>query len=1023
MRPIQITIQGFACFKDKQELDFSGLDLFAVAGPTGAGKSSILDAMIFSLYGKIPRHTGKGRPEIISLGRSEASVVFEFALGSKKFRVARKQKRGQAAAQAQVDEITTEGRKSVTSGITAVGQWIENQLGLTYDAFIQAAVLPQGRFMDFLKATAGERQSILQGLLKLDVYERMHQLAKQQKDLILAEIQGVQRAIDSDMAASATVDIAAIQLILNQTTIECDGLSAIIPVDEKNLTDLTHRSNLTKEKYEKSALLLQLQGNTTRIRLIEQQIASAKTAAEIIPHILAMEEADKRANESRAAAESAQAQFANLKSETEIARTSLKEAKEQALEIPNLEARIMALAELRGPVARRAEVTSAILVAQQDQLTLSQKVNAARSRVDLVTEQGLAFAAKVQQAQVAVETSRFDQDLAHRLDGIRDTAASLREARRTLGTLQQKATAASDQARTQHEIQARTQKAAADADQGFTATAAQSIKADTSLRDGERMHSALILRAQLHVGAPCPVCDLVVSKLPNAIPAPVIEELERGVAEAREAEASARRRADECRSELATANASLEAAKQTAGQAQQDLAAAIARIGDLELQINLVLGPSPSETNSLPIEEIVLDMSNKMQEARNSWTNAANHLKQVEHEFASTKHEAESARQELSAADTLYSHKQKDIVNLEAELSGLNMQISSVSSSPEPLSELEKLVERKRAIEVFATNIDNQCREKEIFLAQATAEAQVLDQAAVSAKELAVAKRTAVDLLISETQFADVSAIRQSILAPEDMIKLDTEVRHFHSTLQSLNTRISEIDLNLNGFEVSEQQVVAESTALTTKRSKLEEGRTSIARMHQQISEAAQRQERLKSLTESVASKRAEQLIVSELAENLRNSQFPAYALQENFHALASGASKRLEELSNGRYRFSFVDGEFHVQDMDNAGELRSTNTLSGGETFLASLALALQLSEQVQGACGTVPLDCLFIDEGFGSLDPEALETTTSALEGLPIGNRLVGIITHIRALTERLPARVHVDRNPEGSQLRREE
>ena len=98
---------------------------------------------------------------------------------------------------------------------------------------------------------------------------------------------------------------------------------------------------------------------------------------------------------------------------------------------------------------------------------------------------------------------------------------------------------------------------------------------------------------------------------------------------------------------------------------------------------------------------------------------------------------------------------------------------------------------------------------------------------------------------------------------------------------------------------------------------------------------------------------------------------------------------------------------------------MRSTDTLSGGETFLASLALALQLSDQVQRAAGATALDSLFIDEGFGTLDPEALDAATGAIENLPVGGRMVGIITHIEELSMRLPARVRVGKTGGGSRL----
>jgi len=119
------------------------------------------------------------------------------------------------------------------------------------------------------------------------------------------------------------------------------------------------------------------------------------------------------------------------------------------------------------------------------------------------------------------------------------------------------------------------------------------------------------------------------------------------------------------------------------------------------------------------------------------------------------------------------------------------------------------------------------------------------------------------------------------------------------------------------------------------------------------------------------------------------------------------------------RYRFEWQNEAFYVVDHDNARQLRSADALSGGETFLASLALALQLSEQVQKAAGATKLDSLFIDEGFGTLDPEALDPATSAIESLRVGARMVGIISHIEELSLRLPARVRVGKTSDGSRL----
>jgi exonuclease SbcC len=154
------------------------------------------------------------------------------------------------------------------------------------------------------------------------------------------------------------------------------------------------------------------------------------------------------------------------------------------------------------------------------------------------------------------------------------------------------------------------------------------------------------------------------------------------------------------------------------------------------------------------------------------------------------------------------------------------------------------------------------------------------------------------------------------------------------------------------------------------------------------------------------------------LANELRADRVIAFLQGEALQVLAAAGSQRLATLSAGRYRLTCADDEFSVVDTWNGDEERSVRTLSGGETFLASLCLALALSEQVRSLSVTerARLDSLFLDEGFGTLDPEALRVVVDAIEQLAGDGRLVGVITHVRELAEQFP-RIEVRKSPRGS------
>jgi exonuclease SbcC len=184
-------------------------------------------------------------------------------------------------------------------------------------------------------------------------------------------------------------------------------------------------------------------------------------------------------------------------------------------------------------------------------------------------------------------------------------------------------------------------------------------------------------------------------------------------------------------------------------------------------------------------------------------------------------------------------------------------------------------------------------------------------------------------------------------------------------------------------------------------------------RVQADLGKAAALRARSRTLAERTA-------VARDLAGHLRASNFEQWLLDEAFQLLVERASATLQALSSGQYSLAFAEGRsFEVVDHGNADERRSVRTLSGGETFLASLALALALAEQAASLSvhGTARLESLFLDEGFGTLDPETLDTVAAAIEELGASGRTVGVITHVRDLAERLPVRFEVRKGPATS------
>ena len=168
---------------------------------------------------------------------------------------------------------------------------------------------------------------------------------------------------------------------------------------------------------------------------------------------------------------------------------------------------------------------------------------------------------------------------------------------------------------------------------------------------------------------------------------------------------------------------------------------------------------------------------------------------------------------------------------------------------------------------------------------------------------------------------------------------------------------------------------------------------------------------------------RNEQRVNESLGRQLAAGGFEGWLLTEALENLVDRASVRLQELSNGQYSLAAQDRTFRIVDHNNAGEQRDVRTLSGGETFLASLALALALADSIRelAPVDTPRLGSMFLDEGFGTLDAETLDVVASTIEELSTSGRLVGVVTHIEALAERMPVRYLVSKGVTSSSVER--
>ena len=238
MRPHKLTLEGFTSFRDKLELDFTGLDLFAITGPTGAGKSSLIDAICFALYGQVPR-VGDDYKQLISHGAERLSVMLEFGVGKERYRIARTA-RPDKPSQQRLERITADAAEPLADRVKEIRTEVDRILGLDYDGFTRSVVLPQGQFDAFLKGEPKERRKILVALLNLTVYERMQQLANQRSSAAKTEADFIKRQLETDFAN-------ATQEALDQKRAELETAEACAKQAEAALAALADASQIAQQ--------------------------------------------------------------------------------------------------------------------------------------------------------------------------------------------------------------------------------------------------------------------------------------------------------------------------------------------------------------------------------------------------------------------------------------------------------------------------------------------------------------------------------------------------------------------------------------------------------------------------------------------------------------------------------------------------------------------------------------------------------------------------------------------------------
>ena len=948
MRPLRLRMKGFAAFRDDTEVDFSDVELAALVGPTGSGKSTVIDGITFALFGAVARYDdNRAVAPVINQLSTEARAELEFEVDGERYtavRVVRRTDVGATTKEARLER----GVEILAGRASEMGEAVEKALGLDFDRFTKTVVLPQGRFARFLHDQPRDRQEVLRQLLGLDLYTRMGAEARKraatcrdQREVLEPRLQaGAPSEEDVARLAAAAESARQAQAELKELT---DGLAGI----GKDLAE-------AQSETERLGRMLPA---VAEIRVPDE----AKTLdAELKSTTEADQAAAEKANE---------------------ARDRARQAERDAAEGPNAEACRRLIGEYERLAGQREELTrleTSVKEADRSNAEAKERAEAVRDR--LAEAENETRTAR-QSAEVAAAAAADGPDKAE-LQRIRDQRAELG---RLTGELDDLVAKRSEAETVEAEARAFCDQARAAFDE-----------ATGSLNRARTVKQAAGLVDQLVEGEPCPVCRQPVLALPDHDLDAELEALKSAEAAA----ATGLRERDSALTVATTARAAAAAETDSASRRRGELAD------------GLTGAPGEVEVERLTAEADRLTAATAEADERlKAATTAEEELRQADEtkQVFKGEHQAEIARTEVTA-------KRNACRDQCDELAGRLAEEPEAPALEADLARAEALDAARREAQAAEQAAADEAQTARGALERTrAAEAEARRRYGVARDGLAALSLSPPAAAASLLEDWEALAAWAAAKAAE----LEKEKKAVESRVRSLEAR--QVELTGQAREVCAPHFDPPSDP----RDFAAEMATAVAQAESAHQYAVGQRKEMADLEKQIGELRAAEAVAAELGRLLRSDGFERWLMEEAVGDLKERASERLLELSNRQYSFAPDGTDFDVCDHHSADEVRGAKTLSGGETFLASLALALALTD---GQAEMVPegspgLDSLFLDEGFGALDPDTLDVVAAAIEELGATGRMVVIVTHIRELADRMPVRFEVAKGPTTSSVERVE
>ena len=925
MRPLLLKMSAFGPYAGNTVIEFDKLGdkgLYLICGDTGAGKTTIFDAICYALFGE-----ASGRLRDVSMLRSKyaddltpTEVELLFLHNDKEYRIVRNpeyyrpSKRGGGLTKQPQDACLYMPDGNVISKAKDVNKAVEELLSLNCDQFFQISMIAQGSFRELLISDTNTRQKIFRELFKTGFYltlqDKLSEARKEISDKVSDSKKSIELyvrdiTVDEDDVLSIDVENAKAGLMLTEDIIEL-----IVSLINKDETIANDNENKLKT----------VNGELERVNSSIAIIENAINSKEMLDITL------KEYEEKKPMEEAANAEFEKAK-----------------IELAKKDGIVKELSAIEAEIKKNEDIKKTEALINR----LSDDEKNETEKLSLLSDE------KEQKAGVLSE-------LKSELDGLKNVGVSIEEYKNKLEKLDESINELNELKkehkkliRGQQELEELTDKYIEDNNE-FKRLRDIYEEMEQAFRDGQ----AGILAATLTDGEKCPVCGSLAhpdkAKLTDEIPS------EEKLNEAKDNASKARDKANEASSFLRSRRTFVELIK------EQLINNAVELFSDSDIDEDKDLFISNLESNIESRKFEITTLRNDINDKLNNEKRRETRKKEIE--------------------DNLISEYEKKLKLIDEDIASLNIEIAGINASIN----------------------ENKLKAKEI-------------------KESLIFS----DMSAAEKRRNELTYTLNSIQQLYDI--KEQERNQIHDEVTKLTSKIESLKKSLEGIEISDvTDKKAKKTELEYKRNdltkKIQEERTRIRINNNVLANIKDKAESLKETEKNLSYITSLSKTANGELSGKEKIKLETYIQTTYFDRIIRRANLRFMEMSSGQYELkrqrvaSDIRGQsgldLVVIDHYNGTE-RSVRTLSGGESFMASLSLALGLSEKVQSSSGGVSVDTLFVDEGFGTLDSDSLDLAYKALTNVTEGNRLVGIISHVAELRNKIDNQIIVKKEKSGGSV----